>query len=345
MKRSIIVLLFLFFSAVWNSAQSPSAQVQAAEKIANLLGQGKFNSVRSYFDPMLSNNLSAYQMQQVWYNLLGNVGTFAGVAQSAPIAAPGVQGVDVWCATNQAGLVVRVAFHPGTTSVSGLWVFPAGRPPAMSGTTGPQSTAASASPHHFELRVRKICCDKTTEHGADEVYVLVVGKRTDGQTFSARLPADAPHQPSGNWDMNDGDQPTDNPSGDAHCRTNKTLFSGDVSSGQTWELVIMFMEEDGGTTESYQKAAGTVLQQIDNPYAQGAGVVISTLTKIGFFATDTDDFLGSFGVRVTDSGAEWKPMERLVHSIADQDDPQNANKREFRMNGDGSNYVAWIEVQ
>lgn len=98
---------------------------------------------------------------------------------------------------------------------------------------------------NVELLMKVLCCDKTTEQGADEVYILVVGTRSDGAKYAARLPNDAPGAPQGHWDMNDGDQPTDNPHGDSHCVSQKSLFTGDLPLGQSWSLAIMMMELSG----------------------------------------------------------------------------------------------------
>lgn len=196
-----------------------------------------------------------------------------------------------------------------------------------------------------ELYMRQLCCDDTVEdQGADEVYILVFGRRTDGATFAARIPGEKQH-----WDMNDGNQPTDNPSGDSHCITGKSLFSGDLAPGQSWNLSVTVMEEDGGTTKTAQQVVGALLIETGDPYAAAAGTIIGGLAKLGVFITDTDDWPGSIGVRISNNNGslrtEWRSKERIVDSIPDPDDKGNPNKREFRMNGDGSNYVAWFGVR
>lgn len=196
----------------------------------------------------------------------------------------------------------------------------------------------------FELRMNKLCCDKTTEHGADEVYLLVFGRRSDGATFGARIPGNNQH-----WDMNDGNQPTDNPRGDSHCITNKLLMQGDLAEGQSWDVSVTVMEEDGGTGKPAQEVAAALLAESGDPYAASAGTILGILTRLGFFYTDTDDWMGSFGVRITNKQGQtevsWNPKERMVHSIPDPEAPSNPRRREFRMNGDGSNYVGWFEVR
>src|SRR5205085_10420111 len=149
------------------------------------------------------------------------------------------------------------------------------------------------------------------------------------------------HEAAGHWDMNDGNQPTDNPSGDSHMVTNKTLFQGELAPGQSWDVVFMIMEEDGGTTKTAQEAAAGILTQSKNPYAAAAGVLLAALTKIGFFVNDTDDYIGSFGVHITsDAAIQWRAIDRVSGEIPNVNNLGD-REHEFRMNGDGSNYVGW----
>src|SRR5262245_48728669 len=105
-------------------------------------------------------------------------------------------------------------------------------------------------------------CDKTTESGADEVYIMAFAQYSNGTKLGQRIPGEGAH-----WDMNDGNQPTDNPNGDSHRITNKTLFVADLQPGQSCDVVFMVMEEDGGTSQQIQAIAAQVLQQTGNPYA------------------------------------------------------------------------------
>jgi hypothetical protein len=195
------------------------------------------------------------------------------------------------------------------------------------------------------LGMRQFCCDKTTEAGADEVYILAYGRRSDGQaTFEQRVPG-----PSQHWDMNDGDQPTDNPDGDAHCRTNKTLFTGEIGPGQSWDLTVLVMEEDGGNSAQWQRAASTAAIRSGNPFAVAGGAILAVYTELfGGIVNDTDDYIGSFAVHITNDNnnirVDWKPLDRVDHMIPDPNDGGNPNRREFRMNGDGTNYVGWYYV-
>ena len=192
------------------------------------------------------------------------------------------------------------------------------------------------------LKLRTLVCNKTTEAGADEVYVLVIGNRSDGAKYTARIPADAPHSAAGHWDMNDGNQPTDNPSGDSRRITNKQLFIGDVSPGQRWDVVILIMEEDGGNSKKWQEAASAAAIESGNPYAIAGGVILATFTKLfGGIVNDTDDYIGSFAVSIANNGGnvttDWRAIDRVSSS-------QGAEEREFGMNGDGSAYIGTYGV-
>ena len=197
-----------------------------------------------------------------------------------------------------------------------------------------------------QLGFSAFCCDKTTEPGADEVYIVVAGKSNTGREYFGRLP-----NSSGHWDMNDGDQgtkPASGYSGDAHCISDGALFS-DIRDGETWNFAVLIMEEDGGTTRTYQQIGSEVLKQIDNPYTQATGYVLGVLTKLGFFATDTDDYIGSFGVQVANSGGQfsvnWRNGDRVSFSQADPNAPDQTTRHEFRFNGDGTNYVGWFYIR
>jgi hypothetical protein len=189
------------------------------------------------------------------------------------------------------------------------------------------------------IHMRGLACDHTTESGADEIYVLIAGKRSDGTLHADRIPGAHDH-----WDMNDGDQPTNNSNGDSHIIANKALFSRELPDGQTWEVIFMIMEEDGGTTETAQTIAAKILKNVDNPYAVAGGFVLDGLTRLGVYATDTDDFIGAFAVRITNQAGkmsvEWKALDRVASELANIDGLRD-NGHEFRMNGDDSNYVGW----
>ena len=206
-------------------------------------------------------------------------------------------------------------------------------------------TDASAA----SLKMRQFCVDKTTENGADESYIAVVGTRSDGVTFSARLPADEPQKDAGHWDMNDGDQPTDNPDGDSHCITNKAVISTELKPGQSLSLLILLMEEDENT-EKIQDLAAAVLAAIGNPYTVAAAAVLETLTRLGVtLVPNSDEIYGSFGVNITNKdgeiSAKWSSKNTVESSQDDPNRPDDDNAREYRMKGDGANVIGWFYVE
>lgn len=193
------------------------------------------------------------------------------------------------------------------------------------------------------IHMRGLACDKTTESGADEVFIMVIGRRSDGTVYAERIPGEGQH-----WDMNDGDQPTNNSSGDSHIIAGKDLFVAELPQGQTWEVLFTIREEDNGNTAKAQAAAAALLVNSRNPYAAGAGAILGALTVAGMRVDDTDDTIGSFGAQIyNDKGnliMTWKNVDRVASEIVGTDGRGN-NGHEFRMNGDGSNYVGWYHFR
>jgi Ricin-type beta-trefoil lectin domain-like len=207
-----------------------------------------------------------------------------------------------------------------------------------------------------EIRVMlsALRCNDTTEWSADEVYILVVGRRNDGTTFSARLPKNAFRVPEGHWDMNDSGESHDNQKGDSRKITNKILFSNQLPEGATWDLAIIVMEEDDGTTinvlDSIIQKLGMLPAGI-KPFdyvVQIVGGVLRGRDDDGFIGfRDTDDYIGSFAVHVTRrNGAvvpEWRKIDRINHT---QNNINGIGEFEYEiiMNGDGSSYPGWYRI-
>jgi hypothetical protein len=179
-------------------------------------------------------------------------------------------------------------------------------------------------------------CNATTEAGADEVYVLVFGTKSDGQKFGSRVPGEGR---DGHWNMNDGNQPTDAPEGDSHRITNKVMFTGDLQPGESWDVVFMVMEEDGGSSKTAQAGAADMLSHTGNPFAVLGGLLLGALNALGFWIDDTDDYIGSFATHITNDGGSINVIWRTVDRVTDQ--YKYKNGWEFDMNGDGSSYKLW----
>jgi hypothetical protein len=168
---------------------------------------------------------------------------------------------------------------------------------------------------------------QTTEHGEDEVYLLVSGKWGNGQTFSYRFPDAAGH-----WDLNDGD-------GDPPVR-NQNLLNVGMFDGQVLDLVILMMEEDGGTSKPWVDIASTVASVVLPEASSVLGVITSFLNF-----EDSDDFIGSFSMHIEQRNGQtltsFRPMDRVYGS---SDPSKYWISFAVNMNGDGSNYQSQFAV-
>lgn len=175
-----------------------------------------------------------------------------------------------------------------------------------------------------------LCCDNTTEYGEDEIYIIVVGKYSNGDTFGYRLPGETTH-----WDMNDG--------GDKHCISNVDLATFDLNEGESISIVISIMEEDGGNPQKYTNIVAGILGSTTNPYGIAAGTIISIIGNV--LPHDSDDWIGTFACQISRQGndlaVDWRPVNRVSGVI---NEIHGHNTCEFRMNGDGSNYVGWYHI-
>jgi hypothetical protein len=223
--------------------------------------------------------------------------------------------------------VVQAYKHPDQ-----VWkLIPAGPPPgnpcnnAAGGDGGRGSKSAT-------LVVNLDCMD-TTEAGEDEVYIILIGKTSDGRVVQARLPADMPHEEAGHWNMNDGDD--DN---NKHINGIR-LATADLASGQSIAWDVLLMEEDGGTSARWQELASAILKETGDPYALAAAGILDFMKKVGFkIVDDKDEFLGAWSVVVTNKGGtlntEWRAMNRIFQEDPERKDqflPRNSHR--FYLNG------------
>jgi hypothetical protein len=198
----------------------------------------------------------------------------------------------------------------------------------------------------MQVYLRQFCCDKTTEAGADEVYLIVTGRSSNGYELNVRKPGTNLH-----WDMNDGDQGNDRDkvAQDSHCITDRPVATLDIAEGETWNINIALCEEDGGTSQDYQQIASQLLIKIGDPFSVSAGVFLNALTQLGLFIRDTDDWMGMIGVKVTKRQGklevQYKGKDGIVSSGRDPDYPGAMERAELRMNHDGTNYVIWLGVR
>jgi len=171
-------------------------------------------------------------------------------------------------------------------------------------------------------------CFKTTEAGEDEIYIVISGRSSDGQSFKARLPNDAGH-----WDLNDGE-------GDPPV-LNQDLMRFDMAEGSSLDFTVMVLEEDGGTIGGWTNLAGGALTLVD----QGLGELIGVIGEL-FNFKDSDDFIGAVAVHIEMTNgqalATFKPLDRVEGGW---DTSSYWLKRPVSMNGDGSSYQMVFEVK
>lgn len=205
---------------------------------------------------------------------------------------------------------------------------------------GSITNAPVASRKKIWLENLRLCCDKTTEQGADEIYMIITAKSSRGTIITKRLPEENDH-----FDMNDGDQPTNNYGGDSHCISDGFkighIFESYISSGETWNIDIIVMEEDGGTTKTAQEIGSALLIETGDPYAATAGEIISVLTGLGVYAKDKNDYVGSIALRVnSDNNGNITNSYRIIDRGRITSFPIGGTRRvEGRLDGDGTDYL------
>jgi hypothetical protein len=108
-----------------------------------------------------------------------------------------------------------------------------------------------------------IWCNKTTEAGEDEVYLLVNYQYRDGRNGTYRIPNRS------HWDLNDDNNPRQ--------VSRVDLFSDFLNFGESVDLNVFIMEEDCGGNNG-----------------QGNIIVSPQILNQG-----SDDYIGSFSVKIT----------------------------------------------
>lgn len=182
--------------------------------------------------------------------------------------------------------------------------------------------------------MRQLLCNKTTESGEDEVYIIVAGKLSNGGYWNFRMPGATNH-----WDLNDGNSPRE--------VTEWGLASSNapLNIGESATFNIYIMEEDGGGLGQILDVAQKVIDQCPDPRCLAASNVIQTANSIGL-PVDTDDYIGSFSVTVYRNlngyYAEWMNFDRCGKVGW-----SNGGGLEEQINfgGDGSSYIGTFRVE
>jgi hypothetical protein len=188
--------------------------------------------------------------------------------------------------------------------------------------------------------IAELNCNGTTEWGADEVYILAIGVHSNGTQLQMRLPG-----PSDHWNMNDGNQGTDQPANkDSHSITDRDLFSINLNVGEIWSGVITIMEEDGGNSKQGQEAMAGILAASAGlatatgvgaaaaPFLLGGSAILSALTSAGVYASNTDDFIGAFKIQIVNATGTPTISFEAANNVTFRKDWDNGLV-EFHMNG------------
>lgn len=196
---------------------------------------------------------------------------------------------------------------------------------------------AAPRDREVELFLRNIWSDQTTEHGADEVYVLVLATSNDGRRIATRIPANAPHMAAGHWDMNDDKELGCNRStGDSHCIEDRSLGTFSTNGGRTWDVVVAFMEEDRGLGRHVEDILTEAIATSDGNF-----IVAALNVLLGLWKDDTDDFLGSVGAHISAGRVSWRKIDRILQAVP----YPNERRYGFQLVGDGANYTAHIDLR
>jgi hypothetical protein len=190
------------------------------------------------------------------------------------------------------------------------------------------TTATAQASKTVKFRMPYLECFQTTEHGEDEVYLVVTGQYSGGNPFQYRFPNETQH-----WDLNDGE-------GDPPVR-DWPLINLEMHNGSSVDLIVLVMEEDGGTSGGWTRLGGSVVGRL-NPQA---GAIIGVIGSLINFQ-DSDDFIGAFSVHITNDNGNiittFSPRDRVY----DSSDPNSAWIRwNVNMNGDGSKYMSQFSVE
>lgn len=180
---------------------------------------------------------------------------------------------------------------------------------------------------HARLWIETLYCAKTTENGEDEVYVLTSSKKSSEKSATnSRLPGNGQH-----WSTND--------SGAKQNLHNIFLWEGDLANGEWVDVYVALMEEDGGTPQD-------ILDKIAI-FSDVFKGLAEFLNK--FPIQDTDDFQGSFQVRIKNVNGtlvrEWYPIERTEDKGVPPNHTGPFLPHEFWAFGDGANYRIYLRAQ
>jgi hypothetical protein len=198
-------------------------------------------------------------------------------------------------------------------------------------------TQTNAQTAAFTLN--QLWCNRTTEQGQDEVYFIVFYRYNFIGGISGQYTTQQ-------YNINDGNQP--------RSIGSFNLFQRPLYPGQSVDITVMVMEADGGGSAQIINRAQTIMEYgvpaacmgfpPSCPYATAIGGVVEFVAslpqKLQGLIQDTDDYIGSINVRLSNNNGylevQYYNMNRCTSSY-----PPNgiltANQSIFV--GDGSSYV------
>ena len=187
------------------------------------------------------------------------------------------------------------------------------------------------------LNFRRFRCEKTTEAGEDEVYMLVVRTTSEGGYTAYRIPGG-----NGHWSLNDGNDPRE---------VGRTIIHQiDLDDNEKTNIYVRIMEEDQGLPGDWAQKIGDALTASGNDIAEAIGTTLQVIGGV-FNAVglqDTDDYIGAFGVEYAFKNGSlvdihWERGGNVYST--DTDNPAlGQHSSIIRFNGDGSDYVGEFYV-
>ena len=209
------------------------------------------------------------------------------------------------------------------------------------------------------LAFSRFICEGTTElggfvdnkivPGADEIYIMVAGKKTNGEEIVRRIPDE-------HWDMipprqknNLQGKPLQFPG--QHAPPETLLWNGMLAVNECTELTFFVLEEDrqedpkGNPLDLAREAARNT--DPHDPATIGTnhniiGLLDDRLWRHGK-GHDSDDCPGVIAVRLKNNGGELEVTWATRERARDKGDENGA--RHFELTGDGSKYQLYLKAQ
>lgn len=140
--------------------------LEKAKKITSILSTGQMEAIRPYFNASLRAELSGEKMRRSWQQLISQTGEFEKIVRLIPTSFQGFDTVEVACAAQQSGILVRIIFDR-EGKVGGFWFFPIPNP-----ETGGQNQSGSENgrrPTSAEIKI----AEKIVAHFAKGEFAQV----------------------------------------------------------------------------------------------------------------------------------------------------------------------------